>query len=79
MFIYLKQRERAQAGGVAEGEGEAGSPPSRELNMGLDSRTPGSWPEPKADTPGAPKENFKRSRWTNTLLQHFILVRGTMY
>ena len=38
----MKDRERAQAGG--EAEGEAASPPSREPNMGL---IPG--PEPKAD------------------------------
>ena len=31
-------------------EGEAGSPLSREPNVGLDPRTLGSWPEPKADT-----------------------------
>jgi len=32
-------RERAQAGGVAEGEREACSLLSRELNIGLDPRT----------------------------------------
>ena len=36
--------------GVAEGEGEADSPLSRELNLGLDPRTLRSRPEPKADT-----------------------------
>jgi len=35
-------RERAQAGGAAEGEGEAYSPLSREPDMGLDPRTLGS-------------------------------------
>jgi len=33
--------ETAQAGGAAEGEGEAGSPRSREPDAGLDPRTPG--------------------------------------
>ena len=33
----------------AEGEGEAGSPLSREPDVGLDSRTPGLSPEPKGD------------------------------
>ena len=36
-------------GGGAEGEGEAGSLLSREPHVGLDSRTLGSRPEPKAD------------------------------
>ena len=40
MFIYLT--ERAQVGGATEGEGGAGSPLRRELNAGLDPRTPGS-------------------------------------
>jgi len=43
-FICLterdKVREGTQTGGV--GEGEAGPPPSREPNAGLDPRTPGS-------------------------------------
>ena len=45
-------QERAQAEGVAEKErqGEADSPPSRELNVGLNPRTLGSQPELKADT-----------------------------
>jgi len=34
--------ERTQAGGAAEGEGEAGPPQSREPNAGLDPRIPGS-------------------------------------
>jgi len=41
-YIYLFERERTRAGqGGAEGEGEAGSPLSRELGPGLDPRTPG--------------------------------------
>jgi len=44
LFIYL--RESMSGGGV---EGEAGSPPSREPDAGLDPKTPRSWPEPKAD------------------------------
>ena len=49
LFIYLRESERAQAGGPAEGEGEAGSPPSREPDVGLDPRTPRSPPQVKAD------------------------------
>ena len=41
--------ERAQAGGIAKGEGEAGSPLSREPDGRLDPRTLGSRPGPKAD------------------------------
>jgi len=40
-----KERER-----MAEAEGEAGSPLSKEPDVGLDPRTPGPQPEPKADT-----------------------------
>jgi len=41
LFVYLN-REQAQAGRVqAEGEGEAGSPPSKEPDAGLDPRTLG--------------------------------------
>ena len=55
LFIYLRHRERereraserAQAWGVAEGE--AASLLSRAPDVGLDPRTPGSWPEPKTD------------------------------
>jgi len=55
LFIYLTERDTAregtQAGGV--GEGEANSSLSREpdvvLDVGLDPRTLGSGPEPKAD------------------------------
>jgi len=52
LFIHLRQRdkrERAWAGGEAEGEEEADSPLSQEPNVGLDPRTLGSWSEPKAD------------------------------
>ena len=44
-FIYLLLRERDREhkqGEEAEGEGEAGSPSSRELDMGLDFRALGS-------------------------------------
>ena len=49
--------------GGAEAEGEVGSPLSREPDVVLDPRTPGSWPELKADTqplshPGAPNNFF---------------------
>ena len=51
MFICLKEREGAQAaGGGAEREGEAGSPLSREPDVGLNPRILGSLPELKADT-----------------------------
>ena len=40
-------RERAQAGGAAEGEGEAGSLLSREPDVGLNPRTLGSRAKPK--------------------------------
>jgi len=42
LFIYLRERERerAQAGGAAEEE--AGSPLSKEPNVALEPRTPGS-------------------------------------
>ena len=54
ILIYLKifiwQRRPAhtgaQAGGVAEAEGEAGSPLSKESDAELNLE---SWPEPKAD------------------------------
>ena len=39
--FYLFDRERAQAGRAAEGEGEADFLLSREPNMGLDPRTLG--------------------------------------
>ena len=37
------------ARGAVEGEGETGSPPSREPNARFNPRTLGSQPEPKAD------------------------------
>ena len=50
LFISLRKRAHMheQEGG-AEGEEEAGSPPSRELNMGLNPITLRSWFELKAD------------------------------
>ena len=36
------RKRRHESGGGAEGEGEAGSPLSREPDAGLDPRTPGS-------------------------------------
>jgi len=48
-----REREHKQVELQAEGEEEAGSPLSREpdagLDVGLDPRTLGSLPEPKAD------------------------------
>ena len=48
-FIYLSDREHKQEQ-QAEGEEEAGSPLSREPDVGIDPRTLGSPPELKADT-----------------------------
>ena len=48
-FYLFIERERAQAWGEVEGEGEADSLLSREPDTGLDPRTPGSRPEPKVD------------------------------
>ena len=55
-FIYLFHRQRShvrQRSQVAERQAEreekAGSPWSREPDAGLDPRTLGSWPEPKAE------------------------------
>ena len=42
----MRERER---GRDAEAEGEAGSPQSQEPDVGLNPRTLGSQPEPKAD------------------------------
>ena len=54
MFNRETEREResyrAQAGGITEEEGEAGLPLIREPDMGLNPRTLGSRPKPKADT-----------------------------
>ena len=49
-FIYLFDTQREHKQEEQQGEGEAGSPLSRDPNEGLDSRTPNSRPEPKADT-----------------------------
>ena len=50
-FIYLFDRQRSQVGREAgrEREEEAGSLLSREPDAGLDPKTLGSWPEPKAE------------------------------
>jgi len=40
---------RAGSQAEGEGEGETGFPQSREPDAGLNPRTPGSRPEPKAD------------------------------
>ena len=39
LFIYLKESEKAQAGGAAEGKGEADTSLSGDPNQGLDPRT----------------------------------------
>ena len=44
----MTESERAQAEGAVEAEGEAGSPWGRKPNAGLNPRTLGSCPEPKA-------------------------------
>ena len=51
MWHRKRERERAQAGGVqqAEGEGEADSLLNREPNSGAQTKDPEMWPEPKAD------------------------------
>jgi len=48
LFGRETAREGTQARG--EGEGEAGLPPNREPNAGLNPRVPGPRPEPKADS-----------------------------
>ena len=49
-FTYLFERKSThKLQGGAEGEGKAGFPLSREPDVGLDPRTLGSLPEPKAD------------------------------
>ena len=52
LLIYLRVTAgtHAQVRGGAEAEGVAGFPLGREPYAGLDPRTPGSGPEPKADT-----------------------------
>ena len=47
LFIHSWEREHEQE---AEGKREADSPLSREPDVGLDPRTPGSWPDPKVVT-----------------------------
>ena len=47
LFIHLTESEDKQG---ETGRGEAGSQVSREPDVGLDLRTPGSWTERKADT-----------------------------
>ena len=49
IFIYLTERNQKQAERQAEREEEAGSLPSREPDAGLDPRTLGLQPEPKAE------------------------------
>jgi len=46
----LRETEIARESTRQGGEGEAGPPPNREPDAGLHPRTPGSGPEPKADT-----------------------------
>ena len=48
-FFYLRERARARREAEGERKREADSPPSREPYVGLDPRTLGSRPEPKAD------------------------------
>ena len=55
-ILFMKDAEREAE---TQAEEEAGSPWSREPNVGLSPRTPGSLPEPKADAqplshPGVP-------------------------
>ena len=49
IYLFDRKSETAQAGGAAEGEEEADSLLSRDPNVGLDSRTLGSWLKLKAD------------------------------
>ena len=49
-ILFITERENKPGVQQAEGEGEAGSPLSREPDTGLDPRTLGSWPEPKVGT-----------------------------
>ena len=46
-IIYLRESPRKQGGAVEEGEGD--TLVSREPDVELDPRTPGSWPDPQAD------------------------------
>ena len=49
-YLFVRERESThkQAERQVEREEEAGSLPSKEPDAGLDPRTLGSWPEPKA-------------------------------
>ena len=49
VFIYLTEREQEQGEQQVEADGEAGSPLSREPDVGLHPRTSRSQPQPKAD------------------------------
>ena len=51
LFIYLTERETAsERGNTGRGSGRGRSRlPAEEPDVGLDPRTPGSCPEPKAD------------------------------
>ena len=76
IFIYLRERkqERAWAGGEAEEEGEANFPLSREPDVGLNPRTPRSWPELKAGTsPTEPSRGSNIITNINTNKIHEIL------
>lgn len=57
LLIYLREgeKERMSQGGGAAGKGEAGSPPSKEPNVGLDPSTLGSRPELKASPSEPPR------------------------
>ena len=60
LFIHERHRERRRRPRQREKQ-----PPCREPDMGLDPRTPGSQPEPKADAqplshPGAPRHIFNK-------------------
>ena len=48
-YLFEMEEEREHKQGEKQAEGEAGSPLSREPDAGLDPRTVGSHPEPKAD------------------------------
>ena len=49
-ILFIRKRETEIVTEYEQGgEGEAGSPRSREPDLGLDHRILGSWPEPKAD------------------------------
>ncbi|XP_064429851.1 pirin isoform X11 [Mirounga angustirostris] len=72
-FIYLFDRERdskSRNTSRAVGEGEAGFPPSREPDAGLDPRTLGSRPEPKADA-----QQLSHPGWTSFI----YTISGNVY